>query len=176
MFHTKNIPYYLSATIIFIFLKFLFSSMSSDGLLFLLQPTNYIVEVASNSESQYIYQQGYYNSFLNILINKSCSGYNFLLICYLMIVFLIVPKLKKRVYKSASLPILLFLAYFLTIFANSSRIIMSIMVRDLGTEFSTIKMSWLHQLQGGFVYLFFLISIYLVLEFFLNNTLSTKAR
>lgn len=176
MFHTKNIPYYLSAAVIFIFLKFLFSYISSDGLLFLLQPTNYIVEVISNSKSQYISQQGYYNNTLNILINKSCSGFNFLLMCYLMLVFLIVGKLKNRAYKIVSLPILLLFSYFLTIFANSSRIIMSIMVRDLGFEYPVIHTGWLHQLQGGFVYLFFLIIIHLTIATFFNITNSTKTR
>ena len=176
MFYTKNIPYYLSATVIFIFLKFLFSYISSDGLLFLLQPTNYIIEVISNSESRYIYQQGYYNNSLNILINKSCSGFNFLLMCYLMLVFLIIGKLKKPACKAVSLPILFLFSYLLTLFANSSRIIMSIMIRNLGFEFSGINTSWLHQLQGGFVYLFFLISIYLIIEKFFNITNSTKMR
>ena len=176
MFYTKNIPYYLSASVIFILLKFLFSHMSSDELLFLLQPTNYIVEVMSNTESQYVSQQGFYNNRLNILINKSCSGFNFLLMCYLMLIFLIVGKLKNRLHKTISLPILLLLSYLLTLFSNSSRIMMSIMVRDIRLEFSIINTSWLHQLQGSFVYLFFLIIIYLMIENFFNPTNSTKTR
>lgn len=166
----KNTLYYLISAGIFILFKFIFIHASSDDLTYLLQPTNFIIETISNSNAQYLPNQGYYNKDLNILIDKSCSGFNFLMLCYLMLVFFIIDKLKNRTIKIISLPLLLLVSYILTIFINSSRIMLSILIHKLELHFLFDNTNWLHQLQGGFVYLFFLIIIYLTLEFIFKTT------
>jgi hypothetical protein len=39
----------------------------------------------TGSHSVYISDKGYYHDNLNILIEKSCSGFNFLLLCFCML-------------------------------------------------------------------------------------------
>ena len=176
MKYNKNIPYYLIVAGFFIFLKFLYSHATTDEIIYLLQPTNFIIELISNSESQYLPSQGYYNSHLNILIDKSCSGFNFLMLCYLMLVFSIVSKLQNNLSKVIVLPLLLLSSYLLTIFINSSRIMISIFIRELGFSDFIINESWLHQLEGTFVYLFFLIIVYLTIDTLFKTSNSTKQR
>jgi exosortase K len=146
-------------------MKFWYSSVSSDSLIFLLWPTNTIAELITNSDGIYLQGTGYYHDALNIVINKSCSGFNFMALCFLMISFLG----KKFVYKRPLilLPLSLILAYPLTLFANSSRILLSILLESITLE--TDKPVWFHQAEGIFIYLFFLVIIYFVVEFFLTN-------
>lgn len=176
MTYNKNIPYYLIVGGFFIFLKFLYSYTTIDEIAYLLQPTNFIIETISNSESQYLPHQGYYNSHLNILIDKSCSGFNFLMLCYLMFVFSVVSKLQNNVSKIIALPLLLFSSYLLTIFINSSRIMISVFIRELELSNFLINENWLHQLEGGFVYLFFLVIVFLTIDTLFKTSNSTKQR
>lgn len=170
MINNKNIPYYLITAGVFVLLKFLFTYASSDELIYLLKPTNFIIELISNSDSQYLTKKGYYNKELNILIDKSCSGFNFLMLCFIMLVFLIVEKVQSKTIKAIALPVLFLTSYLLTIFVNSSRITLSILFQNLESQYSFGEISWLHQLEGSFVYLFFLVIIYLTIDFIFKTT------
>lgn len=161
----KNIPYYLTGIGVFLMLKIIFIFADNNDLLFLLQPTNYLIEFITNTHSQYLESYGYFNKSLNILIDKSCSGFNFLILSYIMLVFLAISRFKNAKFKLAILPLFLLISCFLTIFINSSRILVSVVIRDSELNIIDNKLSWLHQLEGSFVYFFFLIIIYMSFEF-----------
>src|SRR5688500_15337695 len=84
----NNLPYYLIAAAIFILLKFAFNLATHDELLFLLQPTDKLVELMTGSRSEYNTQQGYLHEELNILVDKSCSGFNFWVLSFLTYTYL----------------------------------------------------------------------------------------
>jgi len=168
MIKNQNIPFLLLAGFIFIGLKVFHRVADTELLRFLLAPTNAIIELVTNSNSTFISTSGYFHESLNIVINKSCSGFNFWVLCFIMLTFLVLPFLKNNLQKITAIPVVLIGAFILTILVNASRILFSLFIHEklinlLGTK------TWLHQAEGTFIYCSFLILIYLGLEYFLKN-------
>lgn len=166
----KNIPYYLAVIALFIILKFGYTLADNDNLIFLLKPTNKIVEFLTGSRAVYFSSKGYYHTDLNILIEKSCAGFNFLLLCFCMLTFLILKYSNKIVLKFLSIPVALFVSYLLTIVVNASRIFVSIIMQQQANNFLPNRPHLiLHEIVGVVTNLTFLILIYILSEKFLTN-------
>lgn len=172
----RNIPYYFTAIAVFILLKFAYTLADNTDLYFLLKPTDKIIEVITNSNSIYVNDGGYFHDKLNIVIDKSCSGFNFWILCFIMLAFTIIKFLQDRNRKIAALPITLFAAYIFTIFANTSRILFAVFIRGSGAKPADGHISRLHQAEGTFVYLFFLIIFYLGVNFTLTGLTRHNAK
>jgi len=160
----KNIIYYLLAVIVFVILKMAFTWADNNDLAFLLGPTDNLVGLVTNSASHIIDDGSYYHKELNILIDKSCSGFSFLLMCFLMLSFMSIKAASERHYKILIIPFVLVLSYVIAIFVNSSRILFSVLINESSFPVVSGNYSWLHQAEGAFVYLFFLIVIYMSYE------------
>jgi len=117
-------------------LKFAFTFVSNDDLLFLLKPTDAIVRLLTGSSSFYLAENGYYHKELHILIDKSCSGFNFWILYFLLFSFLTLKYVDKPLHKILVISISLVFAYILTIFVNASRIFVSIVVKSQINLFS----------------------------------------
>ena len=135
----------LTVIAIFLLLKYAFTIADASDLIFLLKPTNIFVGLLTGSHSVYIECNGYYHETLNIIINKSCSGFNFWLLSFLSFAYLKLP-----------IPTALGCAYLLTIFANTSRIFASIAMQSRA----------LHEAIGIITYLSFLILAHCLMEKF----------
>jgi len=167
---TKNSPYYLITISIFILLKFIYTLSNTNYLIFILKPTSTLIELVTNSKGEFVTESGYLHKKLTILINKSCSGFNFWLLCFTMLAFLAFQFLERRIHKIVVLPILLFSTYVLTIGVNTSRILFSIFIDNtIKNMTGYTKTNWLHQAEGVFIYLSFLIIIYLCFNFILKK-------
>lgn len=169
MIKNKKIIYYLTTIAICILLKLYYSISDNSGLFFLLKPTDKIIEIVLNSSSQVMNNGGFFHAKLNILIDKSCSGFNFLIITFIMLSFAVSKILNSRTKKVLSFLILLVISYILTILVNSSRILLSVFLNNSVTKLFDYQLSWLHQAEGSFIYLFFLILIYLSADYFINK-------
>jgi exosortase K len=152
---------------IFILLKLLYTVAGTNDLHFLLGPTNKIVELLSGSQARYIQNSGYFHESLNIVIDKSCSGFNFWLLCFIMLSFLTLKYFKNRINKILTMTLSLIGAYFLTVLVNSSRIFASIIIEN--QIHSIAKYSIIHESIGIITNLTFLILIYLITERILNK-------
>lgn len=140
--------------------KYFFSYFSINSLLFILQPTAYLVEFFTGLPFKYLTDQGFWNDSQQILIDKSCAGLNFWVISFFTAITVTVTFYKKITHKLLNIPITIILCYLLTIIANTSRIVIAIKLLPFNTSFPH-----LHALQGGFVYLFILILFYLTLQY-----------
>ena len=152
-----------------ILLKYLFTMAENDSLFFLLNPTNKFIEILTNSESIYLASCGYYHEQLNIIIDKSCSGYNFWLICFVMLTYLFLKYSDKNMRKLLSIPIALSFSYFLTIFVNTSRIFASIIIQK---QTKSIQENWqpiIHESIGIITNLTFLIITYYITEKYIKH-------
>lgn len=165
----KNTPYYLVAIAIFTLLKFWLGTFDNDKLVFLLKPTDKIFELATGVKSYYTTENGYYYDKFNIVIDKSCSGYNFLLLCFIMLYFQVIKYTEKAKYKLLLLPIGLSIAYVLTIFINSSRILISVVIQQATVDFLNFDPGIIHEAIGVVTYLSFLLITYLITEKILNK-------
>ena len=161
----KNLIYYGAAIVIFILLKFFYTMATTNDLAFLLKPTDKLIELSTGSGSNNNTETGYYHSKLNIVIDKSCSGFNFWIICFMMLYFLVLNFLKNTTFKLIAIPVILFLAYILTLFVNTSRILFSVFIHNSEVGFISHSAAWIHQAEGTFIYLSFLIIMYLGFNF-----------
>lgn len=166
----KNIPYYLTAAGLFILLKFTFTLADNDNLIFLLKPTDTLVGLLTGSHSVYLADKGFYHDQLNILIDKSCSGFNYWVLCFLVFTYPAVKYLDKPLQKMLSIPGIFVGAYLLTIFVNTSRITASVVVQTQAEKFLPVKLhSILHEAVGIIINFSFLILTYFLTEKFLNH-------
>ncbi|SEF98927.1 exosortase K [Halpernia humi] len=158
------------AILMFIILKFWYANSTNSEVFFLLKPTDFFINIITSSTSIFKQDIGFFNETLNIIINKSCSGFNFLMIAFLMLIFLALKSKNLSKFTVLIIPISLFISYLFTVFVNTTRILFSIYMNHyVGNKFS-----WMHQTEGTFVYMSFLIILYLLVNQFLTKFRNEK--
>jgi exosortase K len=160
----KNIPYYLTVVGLFILLKYGYTLADNNDLAFLLKPTDKLVGLLTGSHSVYLSESGYYHDQLNILIDKSCSGFNFWILGFLLFTYSSIKFFDKTSNKILIIPIALIGAYLLTIFVNTSRIFASIVVQSQTKNILFNQQHILHESIGIITNLTFLILAYIIIE------------
>ncbi len=161
--------FYILGGTCFLALKWWYRDATVLDLKFLLSPTNIGVELLSGSPSTWTVE-GFFFPELNILIEKSCSGFNFALLLFAMLFFLSINRLDNLRRKIYRLPILLITSYFLTIIANTSRIYLALFMGP-GLESLGLASGNVHDALGVCSNFIFLIIIYLLAERFLQSKL-----
>ena len=154
---------------IFILFKFWFIYADNSSLAFILKPTSKLVGIVTGSSSIYLAESGYYFQDTNIIIDKSCSGFNFWLLCYSMLFFLIFKSLQKNSHKLLAIPSVMLGAYILTILVSTSRIYVSLTIQNSLINFLQIEQHIIHEAIGVITNLTFL-----VLFFAATKNYSTK--
>jgi len=161
----KNIFLSIAAILIFVLLKFWYSDSGNEDVLFLLKPINQLVNIATGSDSVFKPEIGYINENLNIIINKICSGFNFLLIVFLMLTFLLIKHFPQDKRMFLILPLALVFSYGFTILVTVSRILLQVVTNGIYKAESI----YVHQVEGTFMYVCCLIMLYLSADYFLKN-------
>lgn len=156
----RKIPYILSLWLVVLLAKLWYQECSWEQLSFILQPLKSILEGLISTRftyttNGYLCPEGY-------LITKDCSGFNFLLISFLTLGFSLGKKFNYNLIAFLATSLL---AYTLTLFANTSRII-SLISCELFFEVD----SNLHLAIGTIVYL----SILLIAYAFIHPPLNRK--
>lgn len=165
---TADLPFYGMVALIFITAKLIYPYLATENLKVLLTPISYLVSFFTDSPISFSAESGYYLPLLNIVIDKSCSGFNFWLIGFIVIAFSFINNENARwrfgeSHKIIRIIMSILMAYGLTIIANTSRIISIIKMNQIFPSWNE-QYEWLHAAQGTFVYLFFLIGFYLILH------------
>ncbi|MDA3885531.1 MAG: exosortase K [Candidatus Delongbacteria bacterium] len=166
----KNLPYYLIAIGIFILFKLGYKFSKNDSLIFLLKPIDKLVGLLTGSNSVYITETGYFHNQLNIFIDKSCAGFNFWIISFLMLTFLGLKNSDNNLKKLLTIPLAITGAYFLTILVNTSRIFASIVIQNQTSGFFENQQHIIHEAIGIVTNLSFLILVY----FFIDKILTKR--
>lgn len=160
----KDVPFHLIALGLFIALKFFFTIASNDHLFFLLKPTDALVGVMLGSQSVYSSDAGYFHENFNILIDRSCSGYNFWILSFLVFTYLFVKYSEDLKHRILSIPLALMAGYALAIFSNTSRIFVSIIIQKKVDFIDDSHHDLLHQVIGITTNLTFLMLAYILTE------------
>ena len=160
----KNIPYYLTAVGLFVLLKLGFTFADNNDLAFLLKPTAKLIELLTGSHAVYFPDRGYYYEQPNILIEKSCAGCNFWILSFLVFSYLALKYFDKPLHKILVFPTALVFAYFLTVFANTSRIFTSIVVRNQTVGIFSGKQALIHEMLGITTCFPLLVLVYFLIE------------
>ena len=145
-------------------LKFCFTLADNNDLTFLLKPTNKLVGLLTDSHSIYLSDSGYFHKHLNIIIDKSCSGFNFWVLSFLLFTYLTVKHFDKTLSKVLTISAALIGTYLLTIFVNTSRIFASIVVQSQTKSILLNQHHMIHEAIGIFTNLTFLILAYVLIE------------
>jgi exosortase K len=165
---SNNTPLYIAALGFFALSKLAYSRAGTEDLAFLLAPTNKLLSTISAQSYTRTLEGAYFYEQAGILVDKSCSGFNFFLIAALLFVFLTLAYVFTQKGKVLGIVASILGAYFLTIFTNCSRIIAAIFVQDLG--FMPDNKALVHEAVGIITYLTFLILTYMLVERSLRKT------
>ena len=149
----------------FISLKLVYKFGDNDFVYALLYPTNYLFSLIEDSTWQYSSDVGFYHQQLHVIIDKSCSGGNFFILCLCLIYFGGLNKIKS--FQSLVVLILLssVIGYIYTILVNVSRI----SIISTLNEFNIGINGWTHEAIGSFVYLSALMALYLFQNIITNK-------
>jgi len=160
-------PKYLTVVLIFCLGKWWHRTADAETLRFLLAPTDTAVGFFSGSASVWHPEMGYHHPALNMAIDASCAGFNFLLITFLLLAYLLL----RRFVRWWAIPLALVFAWPVTIVANSSRILTILLTGDAPRGISSGV--W-HEGQGAFVYLFVLVGTGLLADHLLKKQVAEK--
>lgn len=155
---------YLTLVLAFCLLKWWHQTANAEELLFLLAPTDYLVSAAIGESGVWQAGEGYLHPHHRMIINASCAGFNFLLLSFLTVGWLLLNRWKAWWTVAAALA----LALPLTILANTSRIL-TISLLSATQPYGLSAGVW-HELQGAFVYF----SILVIAAGVLQKTLTKK--
>lgn len=157
-------------------LKWRHIQSNNQDLLFILGPVNFLVSMLTHSQGFFDPEIGFYHQKLSVVIDKSCAGFNFLIIAFGSFFSLLYSS--KAGIKTNILNIFkaIIISYCATCLANCSRIIVSIKTVSFSDTFSWLSTDWFHEAIGSFIYLGSLITIYLILQNFLIKNNSTNAK
>jgi exosortase K len=170
----KNITYYLTAVGLFVLLKVGFTFADNNDLSFLLKPTDKLVELLIGSQSVYLEDYGFFHEKMNIVIDKSCSGFNFWILSFLVFSYLGLKYFDKHLHKIWIIPTALLCAYLLAVFANVSRISASIIVHNQTANIFPTKQFLIHESVGIITYFSFLVLAYCLIEKILKHKIYAK--
>jgi exosortase K len=172
----KNSIYYGIAILLFVLLKFAHSQANTAQLDVLLNPTSRIISFLTGFQMVHIPESGYYFEQLDVLINKSCSGFNFWVLCSTMLIFLMISFWKTSIQKIMAMCGAFMMAYLLTILVNSSRIFASILIQSQELFLHNINPKIIHEAIGIANNLISLILIYLLAERLLTFLKARKSK
>jgi exosortase K len=157
---------YFSLGVIFIAFKLWFSAAAHHSLFFLLKPVDSVVGFFLASPSRYSPDTGFFHADLNILIDKSCCGFNFWILCFLMLSVCAFRHWKQPARRILVLPAALLGAYGITLCANASRILLALFIDSARAFPASLRP---HLAVGAFVYLFYLVAAYMACDYVLGR-------
>jgi len=171
---TRTLNYKLDKSIFYFFIigiylsfKYLHRLADSNELLFLFSPVSKVIQLVSGYSYSIMLDGSFGFSELNIIIDKSCSGFNLFALCFILLSCLMVQHFDKTVQHISALVIAGIVAYFFTIAVNATRILVSISLEEQIASLFSIESNIAHTLIGITNNLSFLILIYLIAENFL---------
>ena len=164
----KRIAIVAAAIAIAAVVKYHYSVASANGLRWILAPTANIVDLLSYHQFRFEAYAGYLSEDRSYLIAASCSGMNFLIIAFVMLVAI---GAMAGYWKWRLIPLSFVAAYLATIIANTVRITTDLSTRQLAANYYGLSAEDIHRVEGIVIYFGFLIVL-----FFLGETFFRRCR
>lgn len=144
--------------------KYGFSRASSDDLLWLLTPTALFVECLTGIAFVHESPVGFVNAQGGIVIATVCSGMNFMILSFCMLVFSFLHRFEQTKRKWQWFAFSIFTAYIFTLVVNGARIAVSIYLIAHDVQYGWLTPDRLHRLAGIAVYFIGLLLLYLIAD------------
>lgn len=165
----RNQVRYILSFVIVLFIKLLANQGDVTYLLWLLQPTAWLLEVFLNEPLQYVAGKGFIALHQPFVISKECAGTNFFIISFLSAVIGFLRFGRGTWQMLGMIGIFALLAYCLTILVNVFRIINILKFENALHQSSGLSSKVIHEAQGIFIYLSFLLLFYFCLHLFFKK-------
>jgi exosortase K len=169
MFDTDDIKRFAIVTValsIAAAIKYHYSVASVNGLRWILAPTATIVDLLSSHTFRFESYAGYLSDDRSYLIAASCSGINFFIIAFVM---LMLTGVMAGYTKWRLIPTSFIAAYITTIIANTVRITTDLATRDLAPNFYGLSREEMHRVEGIVIYFGSLIALFLIADMYLRR-------
>ena len=134
-------------------LKAAFSRLGPDELRWMTAPTQALVSAASDLRFTYEPGYGYVDLGRRLVIAKSCTGVNYLLAAFGLLVATVVPEVRGTKRKLAAVAGVAAAAFAVTVVVNATRIVLGVALHDGGWERGWLDAARVHRLAGIAVYL-----------------------
>jgi exosortase K len=146
-----------------IVLKILFTAISSSEFTLMLNPANAMLEYIFDTRSVYTHS-GFYFPDLNITLNHTFSGENYLILVF-CILSLTAPYHVFKPWQSVLVYIGILLASFiLTLVISSIRIISALPVLRIQDSMPWLNSFWMQRVEGGIIYFGALLLVYILFK------------
>lgn len=152
-------------------LKWWYRTASEEQLQFMLGPVAMLVTAFTGVEHGHVAGQGYYFAELNVLVDRSCSGLNFLIITTATFAFVLMRRPRCGCFSPFLSLLAILAAYVVTLLANSGRIVAMVQLQRIGLHLGPTA----HEALGAFFFLILLLLASLALDRSLSTTTSFRA-
>ena len=156
----ENAPAFALSLALALATKAAFSRLGPDELRWMTWPMQALVGVAAGLDFTYEAGYGYVDLAHRLVIAKSCTGVNYLLAVFGLLVFTRVPRAAGHARKMAAVAGMAAAAYTVTIVVNATRIAVGLAVHEAGWEAGWLTPARVHRLAGIAVYLTSLLAVH----------------
>ncbi len=160
----KNFSFILLVVLIFLAGKYFYSLSTLDDVLFLVKPTTILVEGLLGVPSTFMANEGFYFSQYQIIINRSCSGFNLALIIFLMFTVIIYRRGYPLGLKMALLPMALLSGFASTVLINGFRIFSLTVLKKWEYTYPILQTHIFHEGMSILINLCYLITLYILVD------------
>lgn len=158
---------YIITASIAIGLKVFYFSASFNDVYFLIKPLNTATEFLTRHQSELINEVGFVYESQQIIINKSCSGFNLWVISYLMFSYMFISSIYKKLHYLFIIPSALLLSYISALFINIIRVYVSFLLNTSPLPLFKEHTLVIHEMVGIINNFAFLFIIYYSLNYLL---------
>lgn len=130
-------------------LKWWYRTATVEQLGFVLTPVTTFINLLTGAASMFVPGQGHLFPELGILIDRSCSGINFLIITTASFTFLWLRRIDGGRSRPILATVIIIAAWMLTILANTGRILLMVHLDDFGLHVGPT----VHEALGAFFFL-----------------------
>ena len=142
--------------------KIAYSRAGPDDLRFITGPTQALVGLASGIDFTYEAGYGYVSLAHRLVLSKSCTGVNFLLAVFGLLVSTLVPATPGGRRKLLLVGALAACAYGVTVLVNALRILIAVSLHDGGFAWGWLSAGRVHRLAGIVVYFLSLVGVHVL--------------
>jgi exosortase K len=160
----ENGVFYVAALFAALAVKYYYSLADAEHLGWILAPVARMVTMLSGMNFEWDLHSGFVNHSHSVVIAPACAGVNFLIICFATIFFTFVSRMKGIGAKCFWFGVSVITAYMVTVFTNTMRIIISIILYEAPIYGGWVTPGRLHQLAGIFTYILVLVGTCLIVE------------
>ncbi|MFO7722714.1 MAG: exosortase K [Bacteroidales bacterium] len=159
--------------LIFILLKWAGTMFSADDLRWLTAPVVFFIERIKGEYAVFMPGAGHFFPNSGIIIDKSCAGINFFILCAALLQILVVKYFHRIRYQIIGLAAAFLVSYFLTVTVSTARIVSSLITRELADRWLSDSLAGrVHEATGVTVVFTSLILIYISVDYFLKRKLN----